>query len=316
MATVLDFEGFDPESDAKALRKAMKGFGTDEQAIIDVVTHRSNAQRQQVAVVFKTLYGKDLLSDLKSELSGWFETLIVALFDPPLVYAAKQLKGAMRGAGTDEKCLIEILASRNNAEMLELCAAYQREYGSSLEEDIMGETSGLFQRVLVSLLTANRDEGDDVDEELASQDAEGLYLAGEDKLGTDESTFIMILCSRSHAHLKRVFEIYKDVAGKSIIESIRSETSGDFEDVLLAIVKCILDKPAFFAERLYKAMKDGLGTDDATLVRVMVSRCEVDMLDIRFEFKRFFGETLYSFIKGDTSGDYKRALIQLCGGDD
>ncbi|XP_075924540.1 annexin A4-like [Petromyzon marinus] len=315
MATVLDFEGFDPESDAKALRKAMKGFGTDEQAIIDVVTHRSNAQRQQVAVVFKTLYGKDLLSDLKSELSGWFETLIVALFDPPLVYAAKQLKGAMRGAGTDEKCLIEILASRNNAEMLELCAAYQREYGSSLEEDIMGETSGSSRESWSPYSRRTETRGDDVDEELASQDAEGLYLAGEDKLGTDESTFIMILCSRSHAPPQRVFEIYKDVAGKSIIEELRSETSGDFEDVLLAIVKCILDKPAFFAERLYKAMK-GLGTDDATLVRVMVSRCEVDMLDIRFEFKRFFGETLYSFIKGDTSGDYKRALIQLCGGDD
>lgn len=41
----------------------------------------------------------------------------------------------------------------------------------------------------------------------------------------------------------------------------------------------------------------GAGTDDQTLIRVMVTRSEVDMLDIRAEFRRLFACSLNSMIK-------------------
>lgn len=49
---------FDAETDAKALKEAFKGFGSDEDAIIEIITHRSNEQRLQIATRFKTMYGK------------------------------------------------------------------------------------------------------------------------------------------------------------------------------------------------------------------------------------------------------------------
>jgi hypothetical protein len=36
----------------------MKGFGTDEEAIIKVVTRRTDAQRQQIVQAFKASFGK------------------------------------------------------------------------------------------------------------------------------------------------------------------------------------------------------------------------------------------------------------------
>ena len=45
----------------------------------------------------------------------------------------------------------------------------------------------------------------------------------------------------------------------------------------------------------------GLGTDDDTLVRIVASRCEVDMVQIKEEFQRNFKQTLYDFIVVGTS---------------
>jgi len=41
----------------------------------------------------------------------------------------------------------------------------------------------------------------------------------------------------------------------------------------------------------------GLGTTDSVLIRIMVSRAEIDMLDIKAQFLKMYGKTLHSFIK-------------------
>ncbi|XP_073425197.1 annexin A4 [Dendrobates tinctorius] len=313
--TIRPYSNFNAADDSQKLQKAMKGMGTDEDAIIDVIANRTIAQRQEIKTAYKTTVGKDLEDDLKSELSGNFEKVILGLITPITLYDVMELKKAMKGAGTDEGCLIEILASRSPDEIRHISGVYRLKYGKPLEDDICSDTSAMFQRVLVSLSAGGRDQSDYVDDSLAKQDAKDLYEAGEKKWGTDEVKFLTILCSRNRRHLLRVFDEYKKISKKEIEASIKSEMSGNFEDALLAIVKCMRNKPTYFAERLYKSMK-GLGTDDDTLIRVMVSRCEIDMLEIRSEFKKLYGKSLHSFIKGDCSGDYRKVLLKLCGGED
>ncbi|TNN78496.1 Annexin A11 [Liparis tanakae] len=313
--TIKDFPGADQLRDAEVLRKAMKGFGTDEQAIIELLGSRSNRQRVPLLRAYKTSYGKDLVKDLTSELSGDFRKLVLSTLKTPTEFDASELHFAIKGAGTDEACLIEILSSRSNAEIKEINRIFKQEHKKSLEDAISGDTSGHFRRLLISLAQGNRDERPNVDISLAKQDAQALYAAGENKLGTDESKFNAILCARSKPHLRAVFLQYQQMTGRDIEKSINREMSGDLESGMLAVVKCIKNTNAYFAERLYKAMK-GAGTKDTTLIRIMVSRSEVDMLDIRQEYVKNYGKSLYTHISGDTSGDYKKLLLKFCGGSD
>ncbi|XP_055588817.1 annexin B10-like [Uranotaenia lowii] len=310
--TVFAAEEFDASVDAAALRKAMKGFGTDEQAIIDILCARSNQQRQEISEAFTRDLGRDLIEDLKSELGGKFEDVIIGLMMPPEKYLCKQLHKAMDGIGTNEKTLIEILCSLNNDQIKTVVSCYEEMYNRPLAEHLCSETSGSFRRLLTMIIIGSRDPQGTVDPELATEQANQLYNAGEGKLGTDEEVFYKIMAHASYDQLERVFDEYKNLTGRTIEQALKAELSGEMYDALSAIVECVQMAPHFFAKRLHKAM-DGLGTDDATLIRIIIGRSEIDLQNIKDEFEQMYNKSLHSVVKDETSGDYKRALLAIIG---
>ncbi|XP_036684093.1 annexin A8 isoform X3 [Balaenoptera musculus] len=252
---------FNPDPDAETLYKAMKGIGTNEQAIIDVLTQRSNAQRQQIAKSFKAQFGKDLTETLKSELSSNFERLIIALMYPPYGYEAKELYDAMKGLGTREGVIIEILASRTKNQLQEIMKAYEEDYGSSLEEDIQADTSGYLERILVCLLQGSRDDlCGFVDPGLALQDAQCLRNMRKSPAralrtasrvrptahwrrpcsqwgaGTHDGTLIRNIVSRSEIDLNFIKCQFKEMYGKTLSSMIMEDTSSDYKNALLNLV--------------------------------------------------------------------------------
>ncbi|KAL3875772.1 hypothetical protein ACJMK2_033689 [Sinanodonta woodiana] len=324
--TIRPAQPFSAEEDAKVLRTAMKGIGTDEQTIINLITKRSNQQRQQIKTMFKTLYGKDLIKDMESELSGDFKESIMALFQPTTYYDAWSLQNAMMGLGTKEAVLFEILCTRTNAEIKEIVSCYKTHFGRDLERDITSDTSGHFKRLLVSCCQGNRTEltpeqlqrmmyeGVEcvIDRNLARQEAQALFQAGEKKIGTDESVFLQIMAIRHHYQLRATFEEYVKIAGRDILSTIDREMSGDLREGFRALVMSALNRPEYFADVLYDSMK-GAGTRDSTLIRVIVSRSEIDLQNIKEVFLTKYHKTLATMISDDTSGDFCKLLLAMIG---
>jgi len=315
MATIIGKSDFDPVADCKILRDAMKGLGTDTNAITEVISSCSNAQRQELRFNFAQMYGKILMEDLKSELSGNYKKLVRALMYSKPMYDAQELRHAMKGLGTDEKCLIQILTSRSNSEIAALKEEYTYEIKRDLQDDLQSESSGHFKRLLHSLSNGMREEMDDINESLAKADAAELVEAGIGTIGTDESVFNRILCSQSSAQLRQVFHQYRKMTGQSIINTIKKEFSGSIQEGLLAIAKITINPASYFAQELHASMK-GFGTDNGSLMRIIVMRSEVDLENIKAEFLKKYGETLAQWVEDDTSGDYRKLLLKLIGGNE
>ncbi|KAM8760833.1 annexin A1a [Acanthopagrus schlegelii] len=308
--TVTAAPNFSPSGDAAVLDRAIKTKGVDENTIIEILVKRSNDQRQQIKAAYQQASGKTLESALKSALKGDLEDVVLALLKTPAQYDAQLLKQAMKGLGTDEDTLIEIMASRNNREIVEIKKVYKEEYKKDLEDDIKSDTSGDFRSALLELCKAGRTEG--VCEQLIDSDARALYEAGEGRKGKDCSVFIEILSTRSATHLRKVFERYSKYSKVDVAKAIDLEMKGDIESLLTAVVKCAGSRPAYFAERLYLSMK-GKSPRKNVLTRIMVSRSEIDMKRIRDEYKKTYGKTLHQEILDDTKGDYEKILLALCG---
>lgn len=57
----------------------------------------------------------------------------------------------------------------------------------------------------------------------------------------------------------------------------------------------------------------GLGTDEDSLTRAIVTRAEIDMMKVRGEYFNMYQSSLDNAVIGDTSGDYKNFLMTLLG---
>jgi annexin A7/11 len=120
---------------------------------------------------------------------------------------------------------------------------------------MVSETSGYFARLLVSMCAGGRDETHQTDPLKANQDARRLYRAGEQRLGTDEAQFSAIIAVQNFSQLRLVFDEYQKVTNHSIEQAVAAEFSGDIRDGLLSIIKAVRNRPGYFAELLYNAMK-------------------------------------------------------------
>ena len=114
--------------------------------------------------------------------------------------------------------------------------------------------------------------------------------------------------------MRATFDEYKKLCGKDIEQSIKTETNGNLEDALVAIVQSIRDRGAYFAGQINRCVKSP-GTKEKDLIRIIVSRCEIDMADIKNDYKQLFGKSLYEVLKSELRGDLEEIILKLVGTD-
>ena len=313
LGTTVGVGGLDPNAymqHVEILRRACEGVGTKEDDIVKVIASTNNQERALIRRLYNQKYNEDLVARLQSELSGDFKEAAVGSFMTPTEYDAYCLNGAMKGLGTREGVLNEIIGSRTPQELQAIKQVYAANYGEMLDKAVESETSGSYQKLLLSLLQGQRRFGVQPDMAGCQQDAAALYQAGEGKWGTDEATFTRIFSTRSPDELALINQYYKQSAGKGLLGAIDSEFSGDEKDLLNTVVRANVYPSGFYAKNIYDSIK-GAGTNDSKLIRNVCARHAVDLPYIKQAYQTDFGSDMLTDIQSDTSGRYRQVLSSL-----
>nr|ACD93001.1 annexin [Microcotyle sebastis] len=325
-------QNFSASADAQKLKDAMKGFGTDEKTLIEVLGKRVSFQREEIADAYLRDHRKPLLDEVKSETSGDFRETLVKLVRDLLFVEAQGMHKAMKGIGTSERRLNQILMGKNNADLERLSEYYQLVLGDHKEDanrtligDVNSETSGQYRHALCYMLDYKRDEyaGDSmrtaidrggasvIDERLVQDDARIVYecLTSRDK---NLDPVCQILFTRSYIHVEALCKEFAMAYNLALYDVCDAELSSDFRNLVLDLLEYCEERSLYFA-RLIRSTMAGLGTKDDDLMRLIITRSEIDLASIMAAYESTYRKTMIDDIKGDTSGDYQRLLLALCG---
>ncbi|EYU38265.1 hypothetical protein ABFS82_02G112500 [Erythranthe guttata] len=303
-----------PAEDCEKLKKSFQGLGTDEKALIRILGRRNSNQRRKIKDTYQQLYNKSLIDCIFAELSGDFQKAVMLWAYDPAERDARLANEAIKSKKktvTKLQVIVEIACANSPHHLVAVRQAYCSLFESSLEEDIVKHAPLPFQKILVSLVSSYRYDKEVVDCNVANIEATKLHEAIKaKKLDSDE--FLWILSTRNLYQLRQTFQCYNDNYGKSIDKDIMACKDGTRESIMKVVIWCIDSPEKHFAEVIKSAIV-GLGTDENSLTRAIVTRAEIDMMKVRGEYFNCYRTSLDNAVIGDTSGDYKDFLMTLLG---
>ncbi|CAL9121835.1 annexin Gh1-like [Musa acuminata AAA Group] len=300
-----------PSEDCEQLHKAFEGWGTNEGLIISVLAHRPAAHRREIRRAYAEIYGEDLLKPLDKELTRDFERAVLLWVLDAAERDAVLANEVVRKWSPGNRVLIEIAVVRKTEELLAAKRAYQVRFKRCLEEDVAAHTRDEYRKLLVPLVSTYRYEGAEVDKSLSKSEAKILHQKIKDNDYSHEDV-IRILTTRSKAQLLATFNDYHNEFGNPINKDLKADPKNEFLSALRAIIRCIIC-PERYLEKVIRLAISKTGTDEGALSRIITTRAEVDMKQIKDLYYKRNSVALDSAVKKDTSGDFEDFLLALIG---
>jgi annexin A7/11 len=298
-------------ADVQALYKAMKGFGTDEAKLNRVLAKATPDQVNAMREEYSKTYREDLIKRLQSETSGNYEDLLVAIARGPLLGDVWALKGAMKGMGTKEAVLNDVLVGRTNADINAIKTEYQKVHRTSLDADLKSDLSAATEKMFLMITAARRNENNvpTIPQQI-EQDVTDLQKAFGNFVTKDPVLASQILTSRNDDQLRAIAYTYEQRFREPLSRAIQKSFTGHMEEALLLLLARAQNRALSDATQLEDSMA-GIGTKDKLLIQRVV-RAHWDpmhMQRVRTEYQNKYKTDLVRRIKGETSGHYEKLLV-------
>ena len=138
------------------ITKGLKKYGTDVELFKNLFVKNSRDDLINICREFKAIDKKkrnlyDAVDDTVSKNTKEIIKAIIFAVVMPSQYFAHLLKKSMAGFGTDEETLSRVLVERHEIDMDFIRSYYKLETKRELVDDIIAETSGIYQKITVKL---------------------------------------------------------------------------------------------------------------------------------------------------------------------
>ena len=293
------------------LHEALFNSKKKEKEVIEIISNTDLPTRLSIAQYYETAYGNKLQDDLNKKLSSKFRDLVIDLFLSPTDLDVEIIKRAVKGFGVTEVPIVEILTSRPKWMIDDLKVAYKNNTGKELSQDLEKKFSGNLKRNILTLLNTDRSNNTQPNKSECENDSEILKKNKESSWFDDQKIFDNIFAKKSGEELVIIARYYFKKTGTALCDVINKKFSGKNKNVMNEILYNIINPSEMFADKINSALK-GLGTDTNTLNRILATRNEIDMIDIREIYFIKYNKKLVDAIKSDTSGDYQTLCVYLC----
>ena len=90
--------------------------------------------------------------------------------------------------------------------------------------------------------------------------------------------------------MKKILDEYQKSTGKELNEKLitNNDLDAQFKEILLNLIDCARDIPAYFAKKLHEFIEYTYGPKDHSIIRVIVSRSEIDLNLIKKRYKELY----------------------------
>ena len=293
-------EDFNVMTDMEVLQNALKDKEITK--IVDLICKRTNSQRQKIKDAYYSSYGNDLIEELGAKLSGNIKDLILGLMMTPEDFDANEMYLSMKGLGTDELRLSEIIATRPSRHLLQVKERYPILHKETLDKDIIDDTSKCYQKILIAIIQGKRSDNPYPNTQKMKEIVEKLNGGEKGKL--NEDSLVQYFGSCSYGEICTICRLYEKTYKTSILEDIKNSVDSDAYDFCKMFLEYISDPGCFFAEKIHNFK-------EKDLIRILISRSEVDMDEIRDAYKELYKTELIDDLKEKTEGDFQLGLSIL-----
>lgn len=291
---------FNVMTDIEQLQNYIKDSETTK--IVELLCKRNNSERQKIKEYYYSSFGTELDKELDSKLSGKLKDFIKGLLMTPEDFDANEIYKSMKGLGTDELKLSEIIATRPSRHLLSVKERYPILFNETLDQDIKGDTSKCYQKILIAIIQGKRSDNPYPDSQKMKEIVEKLN--GGEKGKIPEDALVQYFGSCSYGEICTICRLYEKTYKESILDAIKNSVDSDAYDFFNILLRYISDSGSYFAEKLHTFKEDDLN-------RILISRSEVNMDEIRDAYKEMYKTDLVDDLKEKTEGDYQLGLTML-----